>query len=397
MKKLAFLATVVVMLALMSGVAYAESPHGPYADNTALCAACHRTHTAVSDYLLSSAGVTGICIECHEAGRGADTDVVNGTYIAGDEAGGGEGSGYGDYTKHDQWGADNGVLMGGGFEGIGTGVGSTTTSKHFDVDSRHLVLGYTLGTDPAPGSDIDQQETGHMDCVDCHIPHASTNYRMLRLRPNGAIADINVADNLVTDGSHKYTETANTGDTTGLFNIAEPDLVGNEGISAWCAACHTYYFEGQATDNDGSGVGDVPRATPFTETYWDTDNDGVAEPTYMHAVDADLMYKPRSGGDAVDLSANLGTNVTYPNKLPVAATGGSTYDENDLVTCLTCHRAHGTNATTSSYAALPRTLESPDIGGVAQPDVVISGANASVLLRLPDRAVCETCHDMSGF
>lgn len=395
MKKLAFLATVVVMLALMSGVAYAESPHGPYADNTALCAACHRTHTAVSDYLLSSAGVTGICIVCHEAGHGADTDVVNGTYIAGTEGGGGTGSGYGDYTAHAQWGANGGVLMGGGFEGIGTGVGSTVTSKHFNVDSRALIFGYTLGKGTAPGGTIDGQESMKMDCVDCHIPHASENYRMLRLRPNGATADITVADNLGT-GSHRYTETANTLDVAGMFNVAGPGGT-NEGISAWCAACHNYYFAGQANDNNGSGVGDVARTTPFTATYWDTDNDGVAEPTYMHAVDADLMYKPRSGGAAVNLSVNLGTNATYPNKLPVAATGGSTYDENDLVTCLTCHRAHGTNATTSSYAALSRTLQSPDIVGVAQPDVVISGANASVLLRLPDRAVCETCHDMSGF
>jgi cytochrome c553 len=211
---------------------------------------------------------------------------------------------------------------------------------------------------------------------------------MLRLRPNGSVTDINVEDNLVTDGSRKYTETANTGDTTGLFNLALPGG-GNEGISAWCAACHNYYFEGQATDND-----DVARANPFTATYWDTDNDGVAEPTYMHAVDADLMYLPRNGGAVSDLSAHL-----TASKLPVADDGLVTpavYDEDDMVTCLTCHRAHGTNATTSSYAALSRTLQSPDFGGNPRPDVVIEGANASVLLRLPDRGVCENCHDMSA-
>lgn len=394
MKKLAFVATVVVMLALMSGVAFAESPHGPFGDSTALCAACHRTHTAMGEYLLSATGVTGICITCHEAGHGADADVVGGTYIAGSETvptgpPAGIGSGYGDGVVHPLWGTNNGVLMGGGFETIG---GSAVTSKHFNVDTRALIFGYTLGTGTlGVGGTILGQDANSMDCIDCHIPHSSSNYRMLRLKPNGATADINVAYNLgdisIPATNRKYTQ------DVGLFNVSLPavagGIVGNEGISAWCAACHKYYYKGVASNNAA-----VQRTTPqveaMTGTYYDMTGDDTADKTYMHAVDADLMYTPRNG--ATTQNNNLAEHLGVLNKLPVAASTMVGYDVNDVMTCLTCHRSHGTNVTMDGAAATSRTLGKPTGGTGA--DVTISGANASVLLRLPNRGVCETCHDM---
>lgn len=402
MKKLAFVATVVVMLALMSGVAFAESPHGPFGDSTALCAACHRTHTAMGEYLLSATGITGVCITCHEAGHGADADVVNGTYIAGSETvptgpPAGIGSGYGDGVVHPLWGTNNGVLMGGGFEFIGTGAGSAVTSKHFNVDTRALIFGYTLGTGTlGVGGTIQGQDANSMDCVDCHIPHSSTNYRMLRLKPNGTATDINVAYNL-GDISNPATNRKYTEDT-GLYNVSLPDVAGgtagNEGISAWCAACHTYYYNGVASNNAGSQRTAL-QIEAMTGTYYDMGGTAAADKTYMHAVDADLLYSPRNGGTQNnDLSPHLSAAGAGQNKLPVAASTMVGYDANDAMTCLTCHRSHGTNVTMDGAAATSRTLKVPT-GGTGT-DVTISGANASVLLRLTNRGVCETCHDMSA-
>lgn len=365
MKKLAFIAAVVVMFALMSGVAFAETPHGPFDDNTALCAACHRTHTAQDDYLLGQQNVTNVCIDCHNLGTGADTDVVNGIYISN-----GTQSGEPDKAPdHEDWGTVGRVLMGGGFMNV-QGVGSTaTSSKHFSTTNRDLTYDVTFGTGTAPGGTIAGQTEGVMDCVDCHLPHRSTNYRMLRQKPNGTSTALIVQSNVILADSHKYT------DDVGQFNVKIPAGTTNDGISKWCGVCHNYYYNNsKATDNN-----DDAREAPFSATYYDIGGTTAADLTYMHAVDADLMYTARNGGNNGDnLSAHLSTS-SNANVLPVAS-GNGIYDENDMITCLTCHRAHGSEVSSGS------------------PSRVLSGktipAGDSNLLRLQKLGVCETCHDM---
>ncbi len=85
MKKVTFIVLIatLAMFVLMSGVALAvgETPHGPFADDTTLCAACHRAHTAQSEYLLSESSTFNMCKACHSGGQGADADVDNGRYV----------------------------------------------------------------------------------------------------------------------------------------------------------------------------------------------------------------------------------------------------------------------------------------------------------------------------
>jgi len=378
LKKLVFLLAIVAMFVLMGGVALAETPHGPFDDNTALCAACHRTHTAQDDYLLSQAEVTFVCTACHSAGQGADTDVVNGVYITGT----GVGSHYPGSVAHDAWGVNGRALMGGGFMNV-QGAGTPTTSKHFNTTSRGLTYKVTFGHDDAPGATFTgiAGEDDHMDCVDCHLPHRSTNYRMLRTKPNG-VHDAIVVKHNITDpagtspsGGHKYT------DNEGQFNLQAPAAGTNDGISAWCGACHDYYYNNSSAGPNG---GDA-RETPFSATYYDINGDTTADLTYMHAVDADLLYTARNGGnDSDNLAANLSTG-SNANVLPVAG-ANSAYDATDVITCLTCHRSHGSEYVNTGYAtgaSVTRTLSGKTIPG-----------SDSNLLRLKNRGVCETCHNM---
>jgi hypothetical protein len=134
------------------------------------------------------------------------------------------------------------------------------------------------------------------------------------------------------------------------------------------------------------------------EAYYDLDNNGTIDPTFMHAVDVDMVYTPRNGSNgttAMNLYNNLGTG-TYADKLPVAdQTNVNDYAAGSIMTCLTCHRAHGTEVGMAAEAILPQASR---IVGTATQMPWGSGAatNGSMLLRLPNRAVCETCHDMPG-
>jgi mono/diheme cytochrome c family protein len=130
----------------------------------------------------------------------------------------------------------------------------------------------------------------------------------------------------------------------------------------------------------------------------------------MHSVDVDLTYTPRNGSTA-STALSLWDNLdeggqTFANRLPVAEfeeggadpddatySGGDAGDatDDDEVTCLTCHRAHGSEAAMAGNAR---------IGVKTRLGITTQGRNAaedmddSVLLRIPNRGVCETCHNM---
>ncbi len=473
MKKIVFIVLAVTLFALMSGsVLAAETPHGPFDDDTDLCAACHRAHTAQASYLIAEPTVTGLCVTCHTSGQGADTDVVYGSYVSQGtwaSAGGtslenltaiNDVAGYaaspgaplaitvddgsifnvgdeitlsidepaqeetqpitvvagnivtvaettnthddndvvGNATlsspDHVDWGNPSNDLLGGGFLKIGGSGGTDTTSKHFNTSTRALTYGVTFGSGTAPGGEIANQASGYMDCVDCHMPHRSSNYRMLRMQPNAAATAIDVGFNMNygVGESHLYT-------SENLFNLAEPGG-GNEGVSEWCGACHDYYFSNASTgDNVGAARSD-PVNTDGAGTYYDIDGDGddVIDMLYMHGIDVDLSYLPRNGSLAapIDMSANLTeAGHMYEDTLPVAdANDDTAYDDSDILTCLTCHIAHGTTADTTGSETY---IGGRTLGGTTNPDDV-TFTNDTNLLRIDERATCELCHNMpQGF
>lgn len=560
---------------LMGGLALAaDTPHGPFADNTELCAACHRAHTAQAEYLIADNNTIGICTACHD-GSGADTNVVTGTYVvngswtssalgtrgaaltvtaynavsftittsanpitAGYIAGeivavaapGANAATFNGNTQtiasvtattivltaalpvaavngdmvgnvdasandHDSWGTATSPLLGGGFQNVRVPGGMTSapsTSNHIaNVVNGATKWGIQFGEGSTkPGAN---SATLALTCVSCHIPHRSANYRMLRGAPQGLNSDdtniLIVGDNFTRNaqggiiagtlfnGSHQYTE------DTGRFNLKTTDVqvtrgagnVANDGISAWCGACHDYYYDnaGKASargtspsaptvtaltantaiagttlvvaSNTGAivngtvvltehflnpvkdvkvskvitavagttitvkgTIGKVfdfaavatvsdPTVVTFTgqgqATYYDVD--GQAAPAaFMHSVDVTMNYLPRNGSTGTQtlaLYSNLGGG-TFLNRLPVAAPAeANAYAAADQMNCLTCHRAHGTEATMAGQAAIGVKTR---LGIGAQGRNAAEAMTDSVLLRLPNRAVCETCHQM---
>lgn len=475
MKKFIYLVVLVVTFALMGGVAMAaDNPHGPFLDNTTLCGSCHRAHTAKSVYLLSESSAFNMCKECHD-GSGADCDVINGNYVvdgtwdrtstlvvapgvgAGalavipvvDAAGFAVGqtvwtgavgaahtamesslitavdtvldkitvdalttaliagntvqNGNDASLDHTTWGDPTKPLMGGGFAKVRN---VSVTSKHFNITNGNTYWGVQFGEATAPGTAL-----ATLDCVSCHLPHRSGNYRLLRGEPKGANTDdadrMYVADTLPrgADGAinadHKFTE------DTGLFNLkraydttdtsligdanalGSPDMysvgtttANNKGISAWCGACHDYYYDTADKDDHDNAPG---AATAY---YAGTGG-------YKHAVDVNLMYKPRNdstGATYLELWTNLDTaGGAYIDKLPVASDGTPGYSKLDEITCLTCHRAHGTEVDmdVGSEIGMVSRLGVPQTSGVPAENI-----EDSMLLRLPNRGVCETCHNM---
>lgn len=269
-----------------------------------------------------------LCESCHSGGIGADTAVMQGAVMKPAEPGG-------EYVIA-------GTLLGGGFEGIG---GATnTTSKH------------NLGEVAAPYGSNDMGATIELTCTSCHTPHEGPNYRLLRRRVGDAAADLSVTWNgpdQVEGGTedNKYAEVD--------MEPAEPGVQHRtynyrSGMSAWCSTCHSKYMtrSDDTPYNAGDNAGDKVR--------------------YRHAVDVPVMGRNNI--------YNPATTYDLPTDLPLQDVGGDGRTNEDTITCLTCHKAHGSNATMGT------SIDS-------QASTRGSLPTDSMLLRLNDRQICQSaCH-----
>jgi|GEM_PF-1294270 len=212
-KLLIVIAMACAVVMLMSGIAQANyAIHGGYLADTDACAGCHRAHTATSAVTwIDNAGSTNsallvgppttqvyiFCYVCHSSDApGAATDVEGGCLDSVSPGGAVEGA-----NTVETWAlADNTLaddlqptLNGGGFSYLGDDVSRTVTSTH-EVDG----LWYDPDG-PADPNSLDGDEDGwiawgkdenvaediYMDCVSCHDPHGSSNYRVLKDYVNG--------------------------------------------------------------------------------------------------------------------------------------------------------------------------------------------------------------------
>ena len=237
-------------------------PHdGTIADSTN-CALCHRSNTISDVQQMPMQEVTTLCLSCHGTGLGANTNVVDGIYIAGN-----------DNHRYDEGvinTPDGAPLLGGGFV---TYLGKPVSSSHGTFNENSSTRGNI---------------TAHsINCISCHNPHGSANYRGLREHINGHM----VAVAQVDEGLQKDYDTENWG----------------QDVDSLCIACHDGY------DSDSN------RAIPNRHTH-------------------------RVGMSYSDGHNKNPETIGYKNyHLPLAESGAG-----DVVVCMTCHLPHGTSATMSN-------------------------------------------------
>lgn len=348
-------------------------PHGGFTASTNKCVNCHRPHNAPGFRLLFARPgnydtIAGFCFACHKDGVGANGDVYYGVFRGFFTGSPGEG----DLPNSSGWGTQGAGLNGGGFyyamQYTNTYDRMAPTDAYGEPDpqpitSRHDAMGgpnevkTVWGSDPGPGSQIGLQ------CISCHIPHGSTNYRLLRdkLTPTGG-----QEFPLATVKSH---ETQFGGSLTKSYTR----IAYKTGLVRFCTSCHLHY---------ATTVG-TTRST--TEAY-DAGDGWGSRVRHRHNEDVPLSnWTWWAENNAGYMNGAIATNLNDPDhyKVPLEQTTYSTsYSQDNKIVCLTCHQAHGTMA----------PMSDEDRIGPAATDAW-SGPAFSFLQRLPNRAMCENCHD----
>jgi cytochrome c553 len=131
------------------------------------------------------------------------------------------------------------------------------------------------------------------------------------------------------------------------------------GIARWCTACHSKYMTrggvwGSDPYNAGDAYGYIGR--------------------YRHGVEIPITGRTDA---ANQFTYNLSTDLPLQD---VSANGRT---DDDTMTCLTCHMAHGTGARMNGSSVLTSAVRG----------ALPSGSDA-MLLRTDGRQMCAECHNM---
>ncbi len=282
------------------------------------------------------------------------------------------------------------VLNGGGFRYV-AGVPSTSRHNADPIDQSLYPWGYGTNTSMT-GTAL----TSALQCTSCHNPHGTSNYRLLKNTINTKTVLVKAYTTnegfVVDEGARgldgltlyadKYTKeyygSAGTGKTDGT-NPGAPITTGGS-LASLCGACHNAYPSGSAsTAYSLGGVTHYRHATEMPFTEWTAHPTGPSgnppcnPETTKHTDNATLTCDGTGGYTVPVATLRLASNATQTNT---------------IVTCLTCHRVHGTTSTMDNYA-----LRS-DLGGLADTDLspAQSTGSRSVLLYTNNRGMCEACH-----
>ncbi|MFN8526068.1 MAG: cytochrome c3 family protein [Chloroflexota bacterium] len=393
------LCAAITWMLVTADIALADGgPHGDYdkmmdgtVGATDKCAACHRPHQGLSQgFLLKKATQYELCASCHD-GTVSRLDVLDGVKLAAAVA-----------PRVPGQTVAGATLNGGGFEWVN---GAEVTSKHnvrrsLAETGESQPWGYLADTGTKAGT-LSQPLT----CTSCHNPHGSANYRILREGINSRVVSVlafyggaftkQEGGRGLEAGTPANKYTAEYYASEGLESSGgyQPQLsiarfAGDEtanGSALLCGACHSSYPSSSAKSIPGGTLNPwgITRYRHRTEMQYDEWN----SPKWNGKVPC----HPENG------PFNPGTQncAPGPGQLPALRLASNTLQANDMVTCLTCHRAHGT-ATVMSGFALSTAFggSSPDpLSPAQQADPQITGGvSKSMLLFADNRAMCEACH-----
>lgn len=380
MKKL--IMAIGICVALMAGAISIASanggPHGDYAADglTDKCAGCHRLHQAQSAIgkLLKAPTPYALCLTCHN-GAGSRLDVLDGVRLA-DTV---------DPRVPGQTG--DGSLNGGGFEYIN---GAAVTSKHNEDPAENQLYPWGFagsGQGNYSGGGDGLANTGSnsialsqpLQCTGCHNPHGTPNYRLLKDSVNGNSVAVRAWYPSGAGGAFTKDEGARGLEAGAPADKYIREYYGSSGSNAFnangsfgnfCGGCHSAYPSDGATlglsaPMNGASTVHYRHRTEMPYTNWESVANGYGF----------SMQNPETNPYLSNVVLRLASNSTQ---------------DNTVVTCLTCHRVHGTTATMTGWA-LSKLVDpagrSPDAITPSQ-----TTTSRSTLLYLNNRGMCEACH-----
>jgi predicted CXXCH cytochrome family protein len=265
---------------------------------------------------------------------------------------------------------NEGTLNGGGFMFM---AGQAVTSRHNadPADNSLNPWGYLANTGQNTGS-----LASPLQCTSCHNPHGTDNYRILKEDVNGQAVNVQAyyggafVKEEVGPGNQAALPEKYTVEFYGSSGDSALNGKGNPGIGSLCGACHTAYpSDGAGTPYTAGGTTHYRHKTEMPYNVWSNPESGR------------ISDNPETAGALGVFDFGLGD---FPNlRLASSATQADT-----IVTCLTCHRAHGTNTTMAGYAL------KGSLGGRSDEDLspAQTAESQSTLLYTDNRGMCQACH-----
>lgn len=374
-----------------------QRTHGEYQNNTNSCASCHQTHTASGKKLLFKNGVYNTCTACHDGTLGF----------------------------YNVFQASNAGTFGGNPD---PAVGNASV---------HMATG-TMKISAAPGGNRTSTDANtwgkDFTCASCHAPHGSYSDRLLNYNPNGVgtrpaadgglqIKDAGVvkdvatgkytAKNTVTGaayagpwlygytyGSPKiyWSQIRVKNPASGLFEYKFP----GDPKKSWNDVLEVNYRGGFFTDPSGelAGIADADiqmDVAPATVVKFDLTQDAAAS---LPNAPVFSVNGYKSGINAycaachTDYNANSAQTETgtfskaFRHKIIQGLKTGMIGQEklvngvltpNQDMVCLSCHFAHGAEASIQKDAR--------DVAGTT-----VDANASSALKRYVNMAVCWKCH-----